>query len=535
MISLVASNQLSAYAFTAAGQAIMFLIYLIAYLSTLTYAPVNRIDDDLLLVHFVVSAFAPIGSVVRSLFLALNLFSTACDDKQIASNPGGILQYGGPILYLIVQSILLFGLIIWFDSGSFGSSFKELFQRDAKVSDSPGGSDDEEVANELARITSARVGGGVGGNMASDDGLRAVHLTKTFGKNTAVDNVTFGVRRGEVFALLGPNGAGKSTTISLIRGDIKPSARGGDVLVDDISVVKHLPAARAHLGVCPQFDAIDQMTVAEHLRFYARIRGIPDIDHNVRSVLRAVGLTAFENRQAHALSGGNKRKLSLGIALMGNPTVLLLDEPSSGLDAAAKRIMWHTLASTVPGRSILLTTHSMEEADALAGRAGIMARRMLAMGTAPQLRRRFGDALHVHIVCRGAPHTLEADIRRVRDWIAARLPDAAIEAKTYHGQMRFSVPAAAVTAKGGAPALPASPGERITRDGEESLSSQSAIGRLVVMLEEERERLGIEHYSVSPTTLDQVFLSVVGKHGVKEEGYENETKKGGKKWWSWKK
>lgn len=102
---------------------------------------------------------------------------------------------------------------------------------------------------------------------------------------------------------------------------------------------------------------MDQMTVLEHLRFYARVRGVSDIEHNAQAILKAVGLEAFSSRMAAKLSGGNKRKLSLGVALIGNPTVLLLDEPSSGMDAAAKRVMWKTLATVVPGRSLLLTTH----------------------------------------------------------------------------------------------------------------------------------------------------------------------------------
>ncbi|ERF76458.1 hypothetical protein EPUS_09372 [Endocarpon pusillum Z07020] len=129
------------------------------------------------------------------------------------------------------------------------------------------------------------------------------------------------------------------------------------------------------------------MTVVEHLNFYARIRGVPDLTHNVNEVMRGVGLQPYANRMAAKLSGGNKRKLSLGIALIGNPSVLLLNEPSSSMDAASKRVMWRTLASVVPGRSLVLTTYSMEEADALANQAGIMASRMLALGTTDHLRR----------------------------------------------------------------------------------------------------------------------------------------------------
>lgn len=506
VVSLFTKTQLATYAWAAALQAIGFLAYLIAYMCVNTYVPAADIADTLLVVHFVISAFFPIGSAIRGLFLALNVFSSACDDTVISDNPGGILFYGSPILYLIVQSFILFGLLLWLDSGSAGSSIRGLFSKGSVPETSDGS--DEEVANELTRVTSSGT---------HEDGLRVMHLTKSFGKNTAVDNVSFGIKRGEVFALLGPNGAGKSTTISLIRGDIKPSSNGGDVFVEEASVTKNLTAARRNLGVCPQVDALDFMTVREHLVFYAKMRGIPDIEHNVTAVLQAVGLQSFAGRMAHALSGGNKRKLSLGIALMGNPTVVLLDEPSSGLDAASKRIMWKTLADTVPGRSILLTTHSMEEADALAGRAGILARRMLALGTPDDLRHRFGDALHIHLVSKSAPRTTAEEMRAVSDWVRQTFPSADVEEKTYHGQMRFSVSAADV--------LRARRGQRrtdeITARGSSAEDaeavSRSAVGHLAVILEENKERLGVGHYSVSPTTLDQVFLTIVGQHNVKEE------------------
>lgn len=504
VVSLFTKSQLATYAWSAAIQAVCFLAYLIAYMCVNTYVPVAKIDSSLLIVHFVISAVAPIGSATRAIFLAVNLFSVACDDDQVSDNPGGILQYGGPILYLIVQCFFLFGILLWFDAGSAGSSLRNLFSKSNKAVPTDNDQSDEEIANEMTRVNSQGT---------HEDGLRVTHLTKTFKKNTAVDNVSFGIKRGEVFALLGPNGAGKSTTISLIRGDIKPSRNGGDVFVEDVSAVTDLAGARANLGVCPQFDALDHMTVREHLEFYAKVRGIPDVEHNVASILRAVGLQIFASRMAHALSGGNKRKLSLGIALMGNPTVVLLDEPSSGLDAASKRIMWKTLAATVPGRSILLTTHSMEEADALAGRVGIMARRMLALGTPDHLRHRFGDALHIHLVSGNAPRTSQEEMDRVIRWVRATFPSADVEEKTYHGQLRFSVTANEV--------LSVTQGRReaeITSTSQDL--SQSAIGNLVVLLEEKKAELGVGHYSVSPTTLDQVFLTIVGQHNVKEEGYE---------------
>jgi len=175
------------------------------------------------------------------MFVALNIFSTTCDGKQIASYPGGILQYGGPILYLILQIFVLFAILLWYDSGSVLAWYRRV----RKVSSTTEETDvpaDEEMAEELVRVTS------------SNDGLRVIHLTKSFGHVTAVENLTFGIKRGEVFALLGPNGAGKSTTISLIRGDIQPSKNGGNIFVENIEINRHRADARSHLGVCPQYD-----------------------------------------------------------------------------------------------------------------------------------------------------------------------------------------------------------------------------------------------------------------------------------------
>jgi ABC-type multidrug transport system ATPase subunit len=278
------------------------------------------------------------------------------------------------------------------------------------------------------------------------------------------------------------------------------------------------------------------MTVLEHLRFYGRIRGVRDVENNVNEVIRAVGLTPYGERMAAKLSGGNRRKLSLAIALMGNPSVLLLDEPSSGMDAASKRVMWRTLASVVPGRSLVLTTHSMEEADALATRAGIMSKKMLALGTTDYLRRRHGNVYYVHIVHKSAPRTSEEEMERIRQWVLTSLPGASIEQKTYHGQLRFSVPGSSDIAARRSTSTSAAPGWKgdvISHDfGEKAGTTTSSAGvaaaepskggvgisNLFALLERNKEDLGFEHYSVSQTTLDQVFLSIVGAHHVAEEG-----------------
>lgn len=505
----------------------MFLLYFIAYLSVLTYAPVDKVDSYIYIVHFTISLVTPTGSLIRALFVSLDVFSVLCRNKSIASYPGEITLYGGPILYLILQSIFLFGLLLWWDSGSIWDKLRGRTYKpdDAEEIDQA----DDEIAAEVKRV-----------NASPDDGLRVMHLTKAFGSNVAVKDITFGVKRGEVFALLGPNGAGKSTTISLIRGDIRPSHNSGEVFVENIPISKHRAAARNSLGVCPQVDACDQMTVLEHLQFYARVRGVVGVEHNVHEVIRAVGLQLFQHRMAAKLSGGNKRKLSLAIALMGNPSVLLLDEPSSGMDVCAKRVMWRTLASVVPGRSLVLTTHSMEEADALADRAGIMGKKMLALGTSDYLRRKHGDRYHVHLITKTAPHTSLEEMEQIKAWIATNLEDAVVEQKTYYGQLRFSVPAYSSpisppqSQSKFPPSSPSSDDEitptntlTTTNATIPTTTTTSGIGTLFTTLEAQKEALGFEYYSVSQTTLDQVFLAIVEKHNIEEENYHQGMRKRG--------
>lgn len=508
-------------------------------MSTLTYAPAAKIDTYISIVHFTIALFFPMASLTRAIFVSVNVFSIDCRDRSIATYPGEITLYGGPILYMIMQSIFLFGLLVWMDSGSTLSKISRKTYKAPDVEEVVSTSADDEIATEVRRV-----------NASTDDGLRVIHVSKAYGKTVAVQDVTFGVKRGEVFALLGPNGAGKSTTISLIRGDIRPSnTTSSEIFVGKFPLSKRRAAARNLLGVCPQTDACDQMTVLEHLQFYARVRGVGDIQNNTTQVISAVGLEQFTHRMAAKLSGGNKRKLSLAIALMGNPSVLLLDEPSSGMDVCAKRVMWRTLASVVPGRSIVLTTHSMEEADALADRAGIMTRRMLALGTSEYLRQKHGGRYYVHLITTTAPHTSAEEMARIRTWVQNNIPGSIVEARTFHGQLRFSVPSASSSSFSSSSSCssPASPpttantaslnvSDEITaaHPTSPSTSPRSGIGSLFTTLEQYKDLLGFEYYSVSPTTLDQVFLGIVAKHNVEEENYENaaaanDANRGG--WW----
>jgi ABC-type multidrug transport system ATPase subunit len=308
----------------------------------------------------------------------------------------------------------------------------------------------------------------------------------------------------------------------MLRGEIQPTGSRGQLFIQDVSVAEDRYLARFHLGVCPQFDAMDTLSVREHLAFYARIRGVTDVARAVEAMVRSVGLQPFADRMADKLSGGNKRKLSLAMALIGNPEVVLLDEPSSGMDPLAKRNMWRTLAKFRPGRSILLTTHSMEEADALASRVGVISRRLLDVGTTAHLRGKHGHGFHVHVVMASAPHTTQQEMADLQAWIEAHVPGARLEGQPYHGQLRYMVPAngaanAAREADGTDEILSAPNGAANGTAIGAATTEPRSVGSLFMLLEENKRAQGIEFFSVSPTTFDEVFLTVIDKHQIGEE------------------
>lgn len=190
----------------------------------------------------------------------------------------------------------------------------------------------------------------------------------------AVNGISFGVEKGEIFGLLGPNGAGKSTTFNIITQLISRS--GGEVELggrsidseDKFSIYKDC-------GVCPQFDALwDLLTVKEHLIIFGKVKGLSGIElqENVNYFLDVLHIRQHQNKKSSQLSGGNKRRLCVAIASLGAPTMQFMDEPSTGLDPLARVYLWDTIKQTLALRnsSIVLTTHSMPEAEALCSKIG---------------------------------------------------------------------------------------------------------------------------------------------------------------------
>lgn len=218
----------------------------------------------------------------------------------------------------------------------------------------------------------------------------------------AVHSLTFSVQEGECFGFLGTNGAGKTTTLSMLSGEEYPS--DGTAFIFGKDIRSDPKVARRHIGYCPQFDALlEFLTVEEHLELYARIKGVQDYDLEdvVMQKLLEFDLMKHANKPSFALSGGNKRKLSVAIAMIGDPPIVILDEPSTGMDPIAKRFMWEVISrlSTRRGKTaVILTTHSMNEAQALCTRIGIMVGgRLRCLGSSQHLKTRFGNHLELEV------------------------------------------------------------------------------------------------------------------------------------------
>lgn len=190
----------------------------------------------------------------------------------------------------------------------------------------------------------------------------------------AVDNVSMTMYEGQIFALLGHNGAGKTTVIGMLTGLLHPTSGSGSVMGFDIFEDQEL--LRENLGVCPQHNVLfEYLTVREHLELYATFKGVPrnQIKKRVDTMIFELELDLIQNQLASTLSGGQKRKTSTGIALIGDSKVIMLDEPTSGMDTTTRCKFWQMLKNYKQGRIIILTTHYMDEADNLGDRVCIMA------------------------------------------------------------------------------------------------------------------------------------------------------------------
>ena len=224
------------------------------------------------------------------------------------------------------------------------------------------------------------------------DAVKTIGLTKTYKELTAVDRLDLTIPQGELFSLLGVNGAGKTTTIKMLCCLTRPTA--GDAFLNGNSILTDPAGVKARIGVSPQETAVaPNLTVQENLELMCGVHGFTREKQmqKVRQIAEELGLGDILKRKAGKLSGGWQRRLSIAMALIGEPEILFLDEPTLGLDVLARSDLWEVIRALKGKITIILTTHYMEEAEALSDEIGIMKDgRLLALGTAQALKERAG-------------------------------------------------------------------------------------------------------------------------------------------------
>ncbi|CAL5423286.1 unnamed protein product [Camellia sinensis] len=400
---------------------IIFLEYGLAiasstYCLTFFFSEHTMAQNVVLLVHFFT------GLILMAVSFIMGLVDTTAGANSFLKNffrlsPGFCFADGLASLALLRQGMkdgsgdevfdwnVTGASICYLAAESCWESMKKIFQRTSSSYTEPllessstyvaiDPDEDVDVQAERNRVLSD----------STDNAIIYLHnLWKVYhGTKVAVRSLTFSVQEGECFGFLGTNGAGKTTTLSMLSGEERPSDGTAFIFGKDIS--SNPKAARRHIGYCPQFDALlEFLTVREHLELYARIKGVPDynLEDVVMEKIVEFDLLKHANKPSFSLSGGNKRKLSVAIAMIGDPPIVILDEPSTGMDPIAKRFMWEVISrlSTRRGKTaVILTTHSMNEAQALCTRIGIMVGGQLrCIGSPQHLKTRFGNHLELEV------------------------------------------------------------------------------------------------------------------------------------------
>ncbi|OPJ80232.1 ATP-binding cassette sub-family A member 12 isoform B [Patagioenas fasciata monilis] len=337
----------------------------------------------------------------------------------------------------------------------------------------PMAEEDGDVQAERNRVESGK---------ADFDVVQLQNLTKIYHlpykRIMAVKNISLGIPAGECFGLLGVNGAGKTTIFKMLTGDI--GASSGRLRVQDHSGSLN-DISEAHwslFGYCPQEDALDDLlTVEEHMYYYARVHGIPerDIKGVVLQLLHRLNLMAYKDRVTSMCSYGTNRKLSTALALIGNPSILLLDEPSSGMDPNAKRHLWKIISEEVQNKcSVILTSHSMEECEALCTRLAIMVNGSFqCIGSLQHIKSRFGRGFTVKMHLNSNTVCTET----LTEFMKSHFPNTCLKDRHFN-MVEYHVPVSA-----------------------------GGVANIFDLLEASKSAFNIRHFSVSQTTLEEVFIN----------------------------
>ncbi|KAJ7376779.1 hypothetical protein OS493_032513 [Desmophyllum pertusum] len=539
LLSFMFKSPLVAYAMTVFILSVVSLGLLITE-TILKGDPGHKNDADI--VHYI-SLFFPTYSLSSSIMdiSQNNIIRKYCTETQFNPNcqftrdslawkrPG----VGQAALYMFIEAIVLFVLLILIEMNFFIRA--KVIMSSGAFDNLRQSTEDEDVFNERMRINTS-----INNQASRENQTESVvlkDLTKVYRGTqvTAVDHLCLGIPRGECFGLLGINGAGKTTTFSMLTGDV--SITEGTAYLDGFNIQTHLKQVQQRIGYCPQFDALlERLTGREMLTMYARLRGVSDdkIKDIVSDAIRLLHLEKWADSLCGNYSGGNRRKLSTAIALVGNPPIVFLDEPTTGMDPVARRFLWDTLTGVMKGgRSIVLTSHSMEECEALCTRLAIMVNgQFKCLGSTQHIKSRFGTGYTLMVKVGAGVHEggqspevlANPGYRVVQPNIPASPTHFPGQPQVLSNEIVQQVnpdrvgmePVMQFVANSfaGAQLMDSHSGILHYQINTEGLSWSYIFGRL----ERNRAALNIVDYSVSQTTLEQVFINF-----AKEQHTEDRT------------
>ncbi|KPA77100.1 putative ABC transporter [Leptomonas pyrrhocoris] len=396
--------------------------------------------------------------------------------------PWSMSVIGWPCVYMAIEVPFYVFVTLFIDHPGRRQRSQRLFHNpDAAPEQIP--DEDEDVIAERSDV--------LDNPERASDLVRVAALRKVYANGKiAVRNLTFGVHPGEVFGFLGTNGAGKTTTISILCQEFYPTSGHAAVCGNDI--VEDSREALRCIGYCPQFDAtLDLLTVKEHLELYAGVRAISYKERRrvVKGLLKLCELRDYQHTLAHALSGGNRRKLSVALSLIGGPSVVFLDEPSAGMDPVARRGLWNAIEKVADNSSVVLTTHHLEEVEALAHRVAIMVDGALqCIGNKTHLKQKYATGFEVNVRVQSDSE----DVRKgVESFFATRFPGSTL--REYRAR-RFTY----------------------------ELPGTTKLSRTFKLMEEHAEEIAAKDYNVSQTSIEQVFLQISEEAERRHEAEETE-------------
>ncbi|XP_068007264.1 ATP-binding cassette sub-family A member 9-like isoform X1 [Melanerpes formicivorus] len=407
----------------------------------------------------------------------------------------GFYPFFNVYVILSLDSVLYLLLAIYFDKvlpGKYGARYPPLFFLKPSYWFKPrggymgmqagsGSSHDPIFSNNTEPMPSGFDG---------KEAIRLNNIRKIYKKKNkrteALCGLSLSIYEGQITALLGHSGSGKTSLLNVLSGFSKPSAGSAIIYNHNVSEVQDLEGIQGVVGVCPQFNLhFEILTVKENLRTFAHIKGVQqnEVEQEVQKVLMMLDLNNLQDVRADALSGGQKRKLSLGIAILGNPQVLLLDEPTAGLDPLSRHQVWSLLKEGQAGRVTLFTTQSMKEADVHADRKAFLSKgRLQCVGSSLYLKRKWGTGYQLRIQVNDL-----CDPELTSSLVKQYIPDAVLTGQK-QSELCYMLP----------------------------LENTDSFPDLFSQLENNHLQ-GIVNYEISRTTLEDVFLKLEGKEAIDQE------------------